>query len=73
MRLYHVRVAPGSGDPMPARTWLIIARSEYEARKLAPLPSETAATIEAVRELPADNNRQQGVIGWMGESPGAAF
>lgn len=73
MRLYHIRVVPSDDDPLPARTWLIIAQSEHEARQLTPRPSETDATIEAVQELPAGSKRQQGVIGWMGDSPGAAY
>jgi hypothetical protein len=73
MRLYHVRVESGSHDPLPSRTWLIIAQSEREARNMAPRPPEVDATIEAVRDLPAQGNRRRGVIGWMGDGPGAAF
>jgi len=73
MRLYHVRVAPGRDDPLSPRTWLIIAQSEGEARNMAPRPPEVDATIEAVHDLPAEGNRRRGVIGWMGDGPGAAY
>jgi hypothetical protein len=76
MRLYHVRVVPGSKDPVPTRTWLIIARSEQEARTLARKSPEVEAadtTIEAVRDLPTQRNRRQGIIGWMGDGPGAGY
>ena len=76
MHLYHVRVVSAAKDALPKRTWLIIARSEQEARALASKSPEvdgSDTTIEAVRDLPAQSNRQIGVIGWMGDGPGAGY